>query len=40
VIEHGGEITYADGATGGATFSVELPVSGPGLLQEAPLSEE
>jgi two-component system nitrogen regulation sensor histidine kinase NtrY len=40
VIEHGGEITYADGAAGGATFSVELPVSGPGLLQEAPLSEE
>jgi two-component system, NtrC family, nitrogen regulation sensor histidine kinase NtrY len=37
-IEHGGEIEYADGAPGigGATFSVELPVAGPTLLQEAP----
>jgi two-component system, NtrC family, nitrogen regulation sensor histidine kinase NtrY len=37
-IEHGGEITYADaaGEAGGATFSVELPLSGPTLLQEAP----
>ena len=40
VIEHAGEISYADGAAGGATFTVELPVSGPGLLQDAPLSEE
>jgi len=35
-IEHGGEIAYADGAQGGATFTVELPLSGPTLLQEAP----
>ncbi|HWZ90459.1 MAG TPA: ATP-binding protein [Polyangiaceae bacterium] len=41
-IEHGGEIEYADGAPTlpgalrGATFSVELPLSGPTLLQEAP----
>jgi len=35
-IEHGGEISYADGPSGGATFSVELPLSGPTLLQEAP----
>jgi len=40
VLEHAGEITYTDGAAGGATFTVELPVSGPGLLQEAPLSED
>jgi two-component system nitrogen regulation sensor histidine kinase NtrY len=40
VIEHAGEITYANGANGGATFCVELPIAGPGLLQEAPPSEE
>jgi len=39
VIEHGGEITYAENPGGGATFSVELPVSGPSFLQEAPASE-
>ena len=38
-IEHGGNIEYADGAPGalsGATFSVELPLSGPTLLHEPP----
>jgi nitrogen fixation/metabolism regulation signal transduction histidine kinase len=35
-IEHGGQITYADEPSGGARFSVELPVAGPTLLQEAP----
>jgi signal transduction histidine kinase len=39
-IEHGGEITYADSARRGATFTVELPVAGPGFLQEAPESVE
>jgi nitrogen fixation/metabolism regulation signal transduction histidine kinase len=39
-IEHGGEITYADSAHGGATFTVELPVAGPAFLQEAPESVE
>ena len=40
VIEHGGEIAYSENASGGATFSVQLPVSGPSFLQEAPASEE
>ena len=40
VSEHGGEIAYSESASGGATFSVELPVSGPTFLQEAPASEE
>jgi len=40
VIEHGGEIGYSESPGGGATFSVELPVSGPSFMQEAPLSEE
>ncbi|MEO7032955.1 MAG: ATP-binding protein [Polyangiaceae bacterium] len=40
VLEHAGEITYSESAGGGATFSVELPVSGPGLLQEAPPASE
>jgi len=35
-LEHGGEIAYSDSPGGGATFSVELPVSGPTFLQEAP----
>jgi two-component system nitrogen regulation sensor histidine kinase NtrY len=35
-VEHGGEILYADAPLGGATFSVELPLSGPTLLQDAP----
>ena len=39
-VEHGGDIEYLDGASGpggaGATFSVELPLAGPTLLQEAP----
>ena len=39
-IEHGGEISYAESPTGGASFSVELPVSGPSFLQEAPPSED
>ncbi len=39
-IEHGGEISYSESPGGGATFSVELPISGPGLLQEAPAVEE
>ena len=39
-IEHGGEISYAESPSGGAAFSVELPVSGPSFLQEAPPSEE
>ncbi|HKO49704.1 MAG TPA: ATP-binding protein [Polyangiaceae bacterium] len=40
VLEHGGEIAYSESPDGGATFSVELPVSGPSFLQEAPASEE
>lgn len=36
VVEHGGEIHYADRPAGGAKFSVVLPVSGPTLLPEAP----
>ncbi|HYP78327.1 MAG TPA: ATP-binding protein [Polyangiaceae bacterium] len=40
VIEHGGEITHADSPGGGATFTVELPVSGPSFLQEAPPASE
>jgi len=40
VIEHGGEIVYKDGVKEGATFSVELPVSGPTLLAEAPPASE
>jgi nitrogen fixation/metabolism regulation signal transduction histidine kinase len=39
-IEHGGEISYAESPTGGASFSIELPVSGPSFLQEAPPSED
>jgi len=35
-IEHGGDIAYQAGAHGGATFTVELPLSGPTLLQDAP----
>jgi len=39
-LEHGGEIRYADGSAAGtgvgATFSVELPLSGPTLLHEPP----
>ena len=40
VIEHGGEIDYSESPGGGATFSVQLPVSGPSFMQEAPSSEE
>ena len=39
-IEHGGELGYSDTPGGGATFTVELPVSGPSFLQEAPATEE
>jgi signal transduction histidine kinase len=41
-LEHGGDITYADGppGIGGATFSVELPLAGPTLLQEPPPESE
>jgi signal transduction histidine kinase len=37
-IEHGGQIEYVESEAGGAgaTFRVELPLSGPTLLQEAP----
>ncbi|HYQ45247.1 MAG TPA: ATP-binding protein [Polyangiaceae bacterium] len=40
VVEHGGEIAYSESPGGGATFSVELPVSGPTFLQEAPPASE
>jgi signal transduction histidine kinase len=40
VIEHGGEIGYAESPGGGATFSVELPLSGPSFMQDAPASEK
>jgi signal transduction histidine kinase len=40
VVEHGGEIAYSESPGGGATFTVELPVSGPSFLQDAPASEE
>ncbi|MBI3205144.1 MAG: HAMP domain-containing protein [Myxococcales bacterium] len=36
VVEHGGEITHADAAGGGAEFTVILPIAGPTLLAEAP----
>ncbi|HYJ09322.1 MAG TPA: ATP-binding protein [Polyangiaceae bacterium] len=36
VIEHGGEISFHEGAGGGATFVVKLPFSGPTLLPEPP----
>lgn len=39
-IEHGGEIGYGEGAAGGASFSVELPLSGPTFLQDAPPNSE
>lgn len=38
-VEHGGEISYSESPGGGATFSVELPLAGPTLLQEPPPSE-
>jgi signal transduction histidine kinase len=38
VVEHGGEIAYADAPGGGAEFTVRLPLSGPTLLSEAPTS--
>lgn len=40
VIEHGGEIAYSESAGGGATFTVQLPISGPSLLQEPPPASE
>jgi nitrogen fixation/metabolism regulation signal transduction histidine kinase len=39
-VEHGGEISYGESPGGGASFSVELPVSGPTFLQEAPPNSE
>jgi two-component system, NtrC family, nitrogen regulation sensor histidine kinase NtrY len=36
VVEHGGEISYADAPGGGAEFRVVLPLSGPALLPEEP----
>ncbi|MET0795255.1 MAG: ATP-binding protein, partial [Polyangiaceae bacterium] len=39
-VEHGGEISYAESAGGGASFRVELPLSGPTFLQEAPPNSE
>jgi two-component system nitrogen regulation sensor histidine kinase GlnL len=43
VHEHGGEITYEKGASGGAVFRVILPVAGPTLpvtpLEETPDSQ-
>jgi signal transduction histidine kinase len=40
VIEHAGEISYAEAPGGGATFSVVLPIAGPGLLLDAPPPSE
>ncbi|HVJ19827.1 MAG TPA: ATP-binding protein, partial [Polyangiaceae bacterium] len=37
-VEHGGSISYRDAATGGAVFSVELPLAGPSLPPEPPPS--
>ncbi len=37
VVEHGGEIVYAEASGGGAEFRVSLPVAGPSLLPEAPI---
>ncbi len=39
-VEHGGEISYSESPGGGASFSVELPLSGPTFLQEAPPNSE
>jgi nitrogen fixation/metabolism regulation signal transduction histidine kinase len=39
-VEHGGEISYAESPGGGASFRVELPLSGPTFLQEAPPNSE
>ncbi len=36
VFEHGGEIAYRPGESGGAVFELWLPVSGPPLLEKAP----
>jgi two-component system, NtrC family, nitrogen regulation sensor histidine kinase NtrY len=38
VVEHGGEIRHDDAPGGGARFTVSLPVSGPTLLPESPVS--
>ena len=38
VTEHGGEISYRDATGGGAEFLVTLPVTGPTLLPDAPIS--
>jgi signal transduction histidine kinase len=39
-LEHAGEISYAEGPSGGASFSVELPLSGPTLQEDAPTSQQ
>jgi signal transduction histidine kinase len=38
VVEHGGEISYRDATGGGAEFVLTLPVGGPPLLPDAPVS--
>jgi two-component system, NtrC family, nitrogen regulation sensor histidine kinase NtrY len=38
IVEHGGEIRHDDAAGGGARFTVRLPVAGPTLLPESPVS--
>jgi two-component system, NtrC family, nitrogen regulation sensor histidine kinase NtrY len=39
-VEHGGDISYGERVGGGASFSVELPLSGPTFVQEAPPNSE
>ncbi len=38
VVEHAGEISYADAPAGGAEFTIVMPISGPSLLPQAPTS--
>jgi two-component system nitrogen regulation sensor histidine kinase NtrY len=37
-VEHGGDLAYTDAPGGGADFTLILPVRGPALLPEAPVS--
>jgi signal transduction histidine kinase len=37
-VEHGGDLVYEDAPGGGADFTLFLPVRGPALLPEAPVS--